>query len=261
MRITTMSELPHQTPGLTAVETGQDSRPDDPTRRNVIAGAVAATAVAVAAPAHAQGTDADRINMVLFVLLSGALTGIAENKLAPGFAVSLVPPPLPAPAPPAPPPPPGPATVDLQKTIPGSDPFNVKQEYFDWVSKRRLTDFRSLLQIARDVAAQSLTPDARAQAIIDKVQEKPETKYLARSIVLMWYLGAWYDPANLRALAELPNPPPQASKFEVISPKAYTQSWALSVAQAHPMGYSQMQFGYWAHKPQPPEVFTGKALT
>ena len=79
-----MSELPHQTPR--AVDTGQDSRPDDPTRRNVIAGAAAATAVAaVAAPAHAQGTDADRINMVLFVLLSGALTGIAENKLAPGF--------------------------------------------------------------------------------------------------------------------------------------------------------------------------------
>ena len=85
-----MSELPHQTPGLTAVDTGQDSRPDDPTRRNVIAGAAAATAVAVAAPTHAQGTDADRINMVLFVLLSGALTGIAENKLAPGFAISLV---------------------------------------------------------------------------------------------------------------------------------------------------------------------------
>ena len=93
------------------------------------------------------------------------------------------------------------------------------------------------------------------------MQEKPETKYLARSIVLMWYLGAWYDPANLRLLAEQSNPPPEASNFEVISPKAYTQAWALSVAQAHPMGFSQMQFGYWAHKPQPPEVFIGKALT
>ena len=257
-----MTELPHQTPGLTSVDTGRDSRPDDPTRRNVIAGAAAATAVAaVAAPAHAQGTDADRINIVLFVLLSGALTGIAENKLAPGFTISLVPPPPPAPAPPATPPPP--ATVDLQneRTIPGSDPFNVKQEYFDWVSKRRPTVLRSLLQIARDVAAQPLTPDARAQAIIDKVHEKPETKYLARSIVLMWYLGAWYDPDNLRLLAEQSDPPPTASNFEVISPRAYTQAWALSVAQAHPMGYSQMQFGYWAHKPQPPEVFTGKALT
>jgi hypothetical protein len=248
----TMSKLPHQTPGLTAVETGQDSRPDDPTRRNVIAGAAAATAVAaVAAPAHAQGTE-DRINMVLFVLLSGALTGIAETKLAPGFAI------VPSPPPPAPP---APIALQDPKTIPGSDPFDVKQEYFDWVNKRRPTVLRSLLQIARDVAAQTLTADARAQAIIDKVQEKPETKYLARSIVLMWYLGAWYDPDNLRLLAEQSNPPPEASNFEVISPKAYTQAWALSVAQAHPMGFSQMQFGYWAHKPHPPEVFTGKALT
>lgn len=251
-----MSKLLHQTPGLTPVETGQNSRPDDPTRRNVIAGAAAATAVAaVAAPAHAQGTDADRINMVLFVLLSGALTGIAETKLAPGSAI--------VPSPPPPPAPPPPTAIALQdpKTIPGSDPFDVKQEYFDWVNKRRPTVLRSLLQIARDVAAQTLTADARAQAIIDKVQEKPETKYLARSIVLMWYLGAWYDPDNLRLLAEQSNPPPEASNFEVISPKAYTQAWALSVAQAHPMGFSQMQFGYWAHKPHPPEVFIGKALT
>ena len=254
-----MSKLLHQTPGLTPVETGQDSRPDDPTRRNVIAGSAAATAVAaVAAPAHAQGADADRINMVLFVLLSGALTGIAETKLAPGFAIAPSPPP---PAPPAPPPPMTAIALQDPKTIPGSDPFDVKQEYFDWVNKRRPTVLRSLLQIARDVAAQTLTADARAQAIIDKVQEKPETKYLARSIVLMWYLGAWYDPDNLRLLAEQSNPPPEASNFEVISPKAYTQAWALSVAQAHPMGFSQMQFGYWAHKPHPPEVFIGKALT
>src|SRR5262245_10606173 len=129
MRMMTMSKLPHQTPGLTAVETGQDSRPDDLTRRNVIAGAAAATAVAaVAAPAHAQGTDADRINMVLFVLLSGALTGIAETKLAPGFAIVTSPP---TPAPPAPPPPMTAIALQDPKTIPGSDPFDVKQEYFD----------------------------------------------------------------------------------------------------------------------------------
>ena len=53
---------------------------------------------------HAQDVVADaRTSMVLFVLLSGALTGIAESKLAPGF--------------------------DLQKSIPGSDPINIKQEY------------------------------------------------------------------------------------------------------------------------------------
>jgi hypothetical protein len=95
----------------------------------------------------------------------------------------------------------------------------------------------------------------RAQAIIDKVQATPDTKYLARSIVLMWYLGAWYDPDNLRALVERPDPPP--AKFEVISPKAYTQGWALRVAQAHPMGFSEMQFGYWSRPPSARTDFIG----
>jgi hypothetical protein len=258
MRNATMSELPHQTPGLTAADATQDGQLGDLTRRTVIAGAAAAMSVAaVDAPAHAQGTDADaRTNMVLFVLLSGALTGIAESKLAPGFTLTLIPPPPPLPAPPPPL-----ARVDLQNSIPGSDPINIKQEYFDWIGRKRPIIFRSLLQIVRDIAAQALTPPARAQAIIDKVQEKPEIKYMARSIVLMWYLGAWYDPDNLRALAELPQPPAKAEAFDVISPKAYTQAWALRVAQAHPMGFSQMQFGYWTHPAQPVDSFIGTNLS
>lgn len=95
----------------------------------------------------------------------------------------------------------------------------------------------------------------RSQAIIDQVQATPDTKYLARSIVLMWYLGAWYDPDHLRILVERPNPPP--AKFDVISPKAYTQGWALRVAQAHPMGFSEMQFGYWSRPPGPRTDFIG----
>jgi hypothetical protein len=72
---------------------------------------------------------------------------------------------------------------------------------------------------------------------------------LARSIVLMWYLGAWYDPDHLRALAERPNPPEEASSFRVISSTAYTQGWVWRIARAHPMGYSDLQFGYWQRKP------------
>ncbi len=140
----------------------------------------------------------------------------------------------------------------MAKSEPGSDPVNVKQEYFDWVNKRRPAALKRLLQIAAD--SQKLPATDRAQAIIDKVQATPDTKYLARSIVLMWYLGAWYDPENLRALAELQN---AAAKFEVISPKAYTQGWALRVAQAHPMGFSEMQFGYWSRPPSARADFIG----
>jgi len=228
-----MSQLPHPGPNAIAQDEQEDESAGGFTRRRVLAGAAAATAAmsvgAVDSPASAQ----TRQDMVAFVLLSAALTGIAEEKLAPNFRRL-----------------PSPTNIDLEQSDPGSDPVNVKQEYFDWVNKRSQPTFRRLLQFAKD----SRNASDRAQAIIDKVQARPDTKYLARSIVLMWYLGAWYDPDHLQKL-ELPNPPP--IKFKVISPKAYTQGWVWRVAQAHPMGFSEMQFGYWSRPPSPRGDFIG----
>jgi len=228
-----MSQLPHPGPNAIAQDEQEDESAGGFTRRRVLAGAAAATAAmsvgAVDSPASAQ----TRQDMVAFVLLSAALTGIAEEKLAPNFRRL-----------------PSPTNIDLEQSDPGSDPVNVKQEYFDWVNKRSQPTFRRLLQFAKD----SRNASDRAQAIIDKVQARPDTKYLARSIVLMWYLGAWYDPDHLQKL-ELPNPPP--IKFKVISPKAYTQGWVWRVAQTHPMGFSEMQFGYWSRPPSPRGDFIG----
>ena len=228
-----MSQLPHPGPNAIAQDEQEDESAGGFTRRRVLAGAAAATAAmsvgAVDSPASAQ----TRQDMVAFVLLSAALTGIAEEKLAPNFRRL-----------------PSPTNIDLEQSDPGSDPVNVKQEYFDWVNRRSQPTFRRLLQFAKD----SRNASDRAQAIIDKVQARPDTKYLARSIVLMWYLGAWYDPDHLQKL-ELPNPPP--IKFKVISPKAYTQGWVWRVAQAHPMGFSEMQFGYWSRPPSPRGDFIG----
>jgi hypothetical protein len=230
-----MTDLPHSKPSSVAPGEKEDESAGGFTRRKVLAGAAAATAAisvgAVDSPASAQSRHQD---MVAFVLLSAALTGITEGKLAPNFH------PLPSPT-----------NIDLEQSDPGSDPVDVKQEYFDWVNKRHQAAFRRLLQFAKD----SRNASDRAQAIIDKVQARPDTKYLARSIVLMWYLGAWYDPDHLRTLVEHPSAAP--AKFEVISPKAYTQGWALRVAQAHPMGFSEMQFGYWSRPPSSRGDFIG----
>jgi hypothetical protein len=229
-----MTDLPHSKPSSLAPCGKEDESAGRFTRRTVLAGAAAATAAisvgAVDSPASAQS----RQDMLAFVLLSAALTGIAEGKLAPNFHAL-----------------PSSTNIDLEQSDPGSDPVDVKQEYFDWVNKRHQPTFRRLLQFAKD----SRNASDRAQAIIDKVQARPDTKYLARSIVLMWYLGAWYDPGHLQALVEHPSAAP--AKFEVISPKAYTQGWALRVAQAHPMGFSEMQFGYWSRPPSPRGDFIG----
>jgi D-sorbitol dehydrogenase-like protein len=215
----TMAQLPHSTPGLIPPPGEKEDEPGSGfTRRGVLAGAAAATAAvsigAAETPASAQADD----DMVTFVQLSAALTGIAATKLATG---------------------------NFNAPVPNSDPVDIKRVYFDRVSKRPA--FRRLLQITRDAR--------QAEAIIEQVKATPETKYLARSIVLMWYLGAWYDPGDLQKAAELPNHPQPA--FKVISSKAYTQAWALRVAQAHPMGFSEMQFGYWARQPSDRSAFTG----
>jgi len=99
------------------------------------------------------------------------------------------------------------------------------------------------LQIARD-HRQSL-PD-----IVSGVNASEDTKFLARSIVLLWYLGSWYKPDDLKK-----NSAPGAAAFipsEVVSAKAYTQGLAGLIAQAHPMGYSNLQFGYWSRDPTDP---------
>jgi Membrane bound FAD containing D-sorbitol dehydrogenase len=184
------------------------------TRRTLLAGAAAATAVAtvgtLSTPPPARAADPNSAqDMTDFVKLSEALTGIVAGKLAPA-----------------------------------AEPFDIKRDYFKWLSEKQPATFEKLLTIVRE------NRNAPAQAIIDKVQADAESKFLARSIVLMWYLGAWYDPGDLKLLAGPPPPPPDIS-HKVISAKAYTQGWIWRVAQAHPMGSSDMQFGYWQRKPNP----------
>jgi hypothetical protein len=241
------------------------------TRRTVLAGAAATAAATVTAtpPSNAQSVDPhpepndpnSHADMVLFVLLSAALTGIAEAKLAPGFKrVPALPPPSTTVTTPNAPPPP----VDLKKTDPGSDPVNIKKDYFLWINDHRPAAFEDLLRLTKN----SQTASNPAQTIIDKLQFDDtgrtravvESKYLARSIVLMWYLGAWYDPDDLEATAKDSNPE-RTANFIVISPKAYTQAWALRVAQAHPMGFSEMQFGYWHSDPNDISDFVGKKIS
>ena len=157
--------------------------------------------------------------MIAFLLLSEALTGVDRSVLAPEFSAA-------------------PAGQDILGSDPGVDPINVKNEYFAWISVHDVTSsFGKLLQLAKD-NRQTLS------AIVPKVNGTPDNdmKLLARSIVLLWYLGAWYDPNDLK---NKPEPSPT-----VVSAKAYTQGLVWFIAGAHPMGYSNLQFGYWSRDPR-----------
>ena len=140
-------------------------------RRMLLAGTVATTAAAAVLPiagsAYAFTADPD---MMAFLLLSAALTGVHVANLAPEF---------------------GPNDKDILSSDPGVDPFNIKNEYFAQVKTSDAATFGKLLQIAKD-------HPRSAGDIIAVVNASDDTKFLARSIVLLWYLGSWYKPEDIR---------------------------------------------------------------
>jgi Membrane bound FAD containing D-sorbitol dehydrogenase len=131
------------------------------------------------------------------------------------------------------------------KLAPPVDPIQVKNDYF----KQAKLDpaFPDLIKIMRDNPS---NPAAAADSVMNNAN--PAIKFLGRSIILAWYLGTWYEPKMLAAKnAPVPGVPPP----KVISPKAYTQGWTWRVAQTHPMGYSELRFGYWSDEPPPLDVY------
>jgi hypothetical protein len=206
-----------------------DTKPLTPavkiSRRDMVAGMVATTAVAVlplSNSAFAQTSDQE--NMVAFLVLSAALTGVDIHTLAPEFPTKV--------------------PDDVLSADPGTDPINVKNAYFDWIKAHSAPpSFANLLQIAKD--------NRRSQDnIIAKVNASDDgTKFLARSIVLLWYLGSWYEPADLKSAAASPESVRGPIQQRVLSAKAYTQGLVWLIVGAHPMGYSNLQFGHWSHDP------------
>jgi hypothetical protein len=204
-------------------------------RRTMLAGAVA-TAAAVGAsdmPAYARGANPDSSeHMMAFLVLSSALTGIHVANLAPEFSQA--------------------DPADSKKTLPilqadpGIDPINVKNDYFKWINASNAATFEKLLQIAREHSTSA--PDAISREIIAEVNASDDTKFMARSIVLLWYLGSWYKPEDLKSSLD-PKAPRAPINSQVVSAKAYTQGLVWQIAQAHPMGYSNLQFGYWSRDP------------
>ena len=198
-------------------------------RRAILVGTVATTAAAtlpLASSAYADAPDpGSKQDMMAFLLLSAALAGVHVTSLAPEFALD--------------------SSKDLLEQTPTIDPFNVKDDYFRFINAAdKKSAFGKLLQIAKDHRQSA----ADIIAAVNKGDD--DIKFLARSIVLLWYLGSWYDPGKLKE-----NSAPGTRQFipsQVVSAKAYTQGLVWQIAQTHPMGYSNLQFGYWSREPNDP---------
>ena len=198
-------------------------------RRAMLAGTVAATATAAVAPisgsAYAAGPDVSSTqDMIAFLLLSEALTGVDKQLLAPELGFN---------------------SNDVLSSDPGTDPINIKNDYFRWINAKDPTpSFATLLKFVKD------NPKSSQSDIIAFVNAgNDDIKFLARSIILLWYLGSWYEPKDLQKQATAAKPD-RINSSEVLSPKAYSQGLVWQIAGAHPMGYSNLQFGYWSRDPR-----------
>ena len=96
------------------------------------------------------------------------------------------------------------------------------------------------------------TPPADMEAKVKtEIIDNPAIARLAQNIILMWYLGNWYD------LLKNPNcfifppdvPANHVNQDHVISSNVYKNSLVWGEMLAHPMGYSTGIYGYWELDP------------
>lgn len=124
---------------------------------------------------------------------------------------------------------------------PGFDPNNLKTLFLqtaDANAGQPLVD--QLLNQFLLLQGQKL-PDQQIADTLLGVTESPlnsQTALLARSIIKLWYVGSWYPLGSQ-----------SADDGKVVSMLAYTGGLVWRTAQAHPMGYSEFKFGYWAQQP------------
>ncbi|WP_260963262.1 sorbitol dehydrogenase [Pseudomonas citri] len=154
-----------------------------------------------------------------FVGLSSALTGIPTDRLAPPI-----------------------------------DQVGLPPLFLEFVTPRITPEvLNGLLTQYATLAADHVPPDQIAQTILMDGSRPAVTQaaLAARSIMKLWLLGVWYQPYAAGSY--------QSTDSMVVSDQAYIQSWAWKIAQAHPMGYSEMFFGYWNTTPPSLEDYTGVA--
>jgi hypothetical protein len=125
--------------------------------------------------------------------------------------------------------------------FPPISPDPVAVEYLNMLKAKVAAPLvNQILTTFQNIAAQN-PPDIK-QEVQQQILDDPQMGPVARNIIRMWYLSIWYD-------LNQPQPITGFSSGTVVSMNAYTKGLAWDAAQAHPMGYSEMHYGYWAAPP------------
>jgi hypothetical protein len=126
-----------------------------------------------------------------------------------------------------------------ERVAPPLDPIGLAAQFLAWI-----TEQVGQAQVDALLKAFSAIQPPTEQAVQQQIMADPALGPLARRIIRLWYLGIWYFQEPPAAVSTHQNP-----NGVVVSMNAYTGGLAWDAIQAHPMGYSEMHYGYWADVP------------
>lgn len=127
---------------------------------------------------------------------------------------------------------------------PEIDNTGLASEYLNWMLQHADSQtFQQTLSVYQSIAAQFPLSE-QPQQVEQQILLDPNMGNIARRMLRLWYLSTWYAS----------EPPDLNLGGQVVSMNAYTLGLAWDAAQAHPMGYSEERFGYWAVAPSANDV-------
>jgi len=122
-----------------------------------------------------------------------------------------------------------------KKLKPKNDTQKVSEAYFAVLNKE--VDAQTIAQLNSTFTSIQNPDEASVKT---QIVDDPTLGPIAKNITKMWYLAIWYslDPTSTD---------PNATY--VVSSITYKNGLAWSTMYAHPMGYSEENFGYWETPP------------
>jgi hypothetical protein len=145
--------------------------------------------------------------------------------------------------------------VELSSALTGYDlksspwAMDVAATYLQYAEGRKGADLmRQLLQTYGSCVSDAAGDATACQRLIGErlMNGDDPIPALARSILWLWYLSAWYDRP---VIGQWPDIYPAGG--EVVPGVAYSRGLAFQVGQAHPPGYTETRYGSWGSVPPP----------
>lgn len=123
---------------------------------------------------------------------------------------------------------------------PARDPIDIAGQFY---AALRTRVSASALHRVADIFLSAPTPEEGACAVLDD----PAVGAIGRSILKLWLLGTWHDPAA-----------PDIA-VEVVPTQVYKESLVWRVMQGHPMSEGAFSFSRWARPTASGAVATASA--